>query len=274
VNRNTVITQLRALLGDAALAIWTAALLDVHIDAAMEYLSRQWPSDDYVDIATVAASRDISLATLTRPVRVYAVEWPIGNTPKEYQHFGVFGDVLSMDSPSPGDTTNARVYYGRYRELWSQWVTLTAYTAASVGALGQKVVKTGIANNYCYECTTGGTTGAAEPTWPTTIGGTVVDGTVTWTCRAYPSVPIDNYSLLCLGASGYALEEYGRRILNGINTGGAQAAKDYMTRGYRNLEQFRKELRQVSGANRIRVNQLYTPDDYKVSRFTDPGPGY
>jgi hypothetical protein len=267
MNRNTVITQLRALLNDAALATWTAALLDYHIDAAMEYLSRQWPSDDYVNIATVAGSRDISLATLTRPVRIYAIEWPIGNTPKEYQHFGVFGDVLTMDSSGPGDATNARVYYGRYRELWSQWITLTAYTA------GQKVVKTGTPNNYCYECTTGGTTAAAQPTWPTTIGGTVVDGTVTWTCRAYPSVPVDNYSLLCLGASGYALEEYGRRILNSFNLGGPQAASDYMKRGYQAQKEFQKQVRVLSGANRIRVNQLYTPDDYKVSRFTDPGPG-
>ncbi len=32
-----------------------------------------------------------------------------------------------------------------------------------------------------FKCTTAGTTGAAEPTWPTAVGGTVVDGTVTWT---------------------------------------------------------------------------------------------
>lgn len=41
-------------------------------------------------------------------------------------------------------------------------------------------------NGYKYEATTGGTSHATtEPTWPTTIGNTVVDGTVTWTCRAH-----------------------------------------------------------------------------------------
>ena len=39
-------------------------------------------------------------------------------------------------------------------------------------------------NGYVYECTTAGTTGAVEPTWPTTVEDTVNDGTVVWTCRA------------------------------------------------------------------------------------------
>lgn len=35
-----------------------------------------------------------------------------------------------------------------------------------------------------YEVTTAGTTGASQPTWPTTAGATVVNGSVTFTCRS------------------------------------------------------------------------------------------
>ncbi len=68
------------------------------------------------------------------------------------------------------------------------WITLTAY------ALGVFVSK--IAGNaYRYECTEAGTSGAGEPTWPTTPGETVEDGTVTWTCRKVTYVEDTDYEI-------------------------------------------------------------------------------
>jgi hypothetical protein len=57
------------------------------------------------------------------------------------------------------------------------WAASTAY------ALGVIRCPLATANGYFYEVTTAGTTGAAEPVWPTVVGNTVTDGTVTWTCR-------------------------------------------------------------------------------------------
>lgn len=42
-----------------------------------------------------------------------------------------------------------------------------------------------------FECTTAGTTGASEPTWPTTVGGYVNDGTAVWTAREASELPAD-----------------------------------------------------------------------------------
>ena len=66
----------------------------------------------------------------------------------------------------------------------SRAVLAIAWKISRVHELGDFVVPT-TANGYIYECTTVGTTSATiEPTWPTTIGGTVTDGTVVWTCRS------------------------------------------------------------------------------------------
>lgn len=51
-------------------------------------------------------------------------------------------------------------------------------TAYALGAY----VTPATANGFYYKATTAGTSGGTVPTYPTTIGGTVVDGTVTWTC--------------------------------------------------------------------------------------------
>jgi len=40
------------------------------------------------------------------------------------------------------------------------------------------------ATGFSYEATAAGTTSNREPVWPTIIGLMVVDGSVTWTCRA------------------------------------------------------------------------------------------
>lgn len=54
--------------------------------------------------------------------------------------------------------------------------TWTALKACLLGARVSKVTDDGLV----FQASAGGTSGAAEPTWPTTSPWTVVDGTVTW----------------------------------------------------------------------------------------------
>lgn len=54
------------------------------------------------------------------------------------------------------------------------WADSTAY---ALGALVQRLTGAGI---FWFKATVAGTSGVAEPTWPTVLGNTVVDGTVTW----------------------------------------------------------------------------------------------
>lgn len=57
----------------------------------------------------------------------------------------------------------------------TQWA---ASTAQLVGA----IVRPTTGNGFVYRAQAAGTTAASEPTWPTTIGATVTDSGVTWTC--------------------------------------------------------------------------------------------
>ena len=56
------------------------------------------------------------------------------------------------------------------------------WVAATAKSVGQHVRPTTY-NEFYYHCDVAGTTHATtEPTWPTTLGSTVTDGTVTWMC--------------------------------------------------------------------------------------------
>lgn len=64
------------------------------------------------------------------------------------------------------------------------WAASTAYTAG-------RVVRPTTGNGYLYRSTGAGTSAASEPTWPTTIGATVTDSGVTWTCVGRAIVQFD-----------------------------------------------------------------------------------
>lgn len=64
---------------------------------------------------------------------------------------------------------------GNSPDTYAVWTAATAWSV-------KRTATPAIRNGYAYRVTTAGTSGASEPVWPTTIGATVSDGTVTWTC--------------------------------------------------------------------------------------------
>lgn len=86
--------------------------------------------------------------------------------------------------------------------LAATWTTLQAYVSNDM------VIPTAAhLNGFYFKCTTGGTTGGTEPTWPTTIGSTVTDGTVTWTCWGHTATGNAPTTAVFLG-NGTGLETY------------------------------------------------------------------
>jgi hypothetical protein len=90
---------------------------------------------------------------------------------------------------TPPATTRLRQYDDE--ALNDTYGSATTAWAATTSKSRRDVVKPTTTNGFRYiVVSNGGTTGGSEPTWPTAIGNTVVDGTVTWRCysRHYTSI--------------------------------------------------------------------------------------
>ena len=96
----------------------------------------------------------------------------------------------------------------------SIWIASTAYTVG-------KIVKPTANNGFIYKCTTAGTSGATQPTWPIVgIGSTVVDGTAVWALYAPHHLSTEIKLALTAGglpaATGGAALALSPTILSGV----------------------------------------------------------
>jgi|GEM_PF-999671 len=96
-------------------------------------------------------------------------------------------------------------------EVCAQWQANHSY------ALGARcVVDAGASTSYrhrVYECTVAGTSGSSRPSWSATVGATITDGSVTWTCRDPGDGNWDNAHCYLSWITQYATFSAGDRIL-------------------------------------------------------------
>ena len=97
-----------------------------------------------------------------------------------YATHAFFSDVVANEASGTGysaggTTLGTKTLTVTAANLWATTAaTSTAYT------LG-RIVRPSAANGYVYRATVAGTSGGSAPTWPTVVGQTVTDGSVTWT---------------------------------------------------------------------------------------------
>ena len=104
-------------------------------------------------------------------------------------------------------------------DLYGADATLTATARANSTAYTlYQVVEPATRNNYRYRCTVAGTSGSSPPTWPTTVGTTVTDGGVTWTCASkIPEIAWDDV-LSGLNTDLTSLATLGAEVVPSIST--------------------------------------------------------
>ena len=96
---------------------WSNEELDRHIDHALRDFSKALPWESKAQIATTADSREISVASLTNRLNIYAVEYPIDKFPPRYQRFSLYQDTITLLGNEVPDGSNCRIYYGKLHEL-------------------------------------------------------------------------------------------------------------------------------------------------------------
>lgn len=151
----------------------------------------RWPVESVTSVtygttspATVTAS-DYSIALEHRSALYNANAW----------------ERSSWSSPTPFVGGELYDYAVTYVAGWLMPDQIADWAASTAKTAGAWVRSTNDATLLRFECTTAGTTAGTEPTWPTTIGGTVTDGTVVWTAREAAELPDDLREAATYGAA-------------------------------------------------------------------------
>lgn len=141
-------------------------------------------------------------------------------------------------------------------------VVVTAETpsdwAADTGYESGDFVKPTTPNGYRYECTVAGDSAeVTEPTWPTTIGATVVDNEVTWTCRQYTYVLDTDYEV-----------DYNAGMIKALSTGAIAEDQtlevDYSYNAYTGYKVLANQVTAIHAQLRLVGKNVVNNDDVEV----------
>jgi hypothetical protein len=106
---------------------WQDNEIERAIARAVAETSRYCPREMKSTIATTDGSRDIDISTLTDRVSVDRVEFPIDETPRQFQRFSVYADIITLIGDVEGDGEDCYVYWGKVHTLDGSTSTLPTY---------------------------------------------------------------------------------------------------------------------------------------------------
>lgn len=106
---------------------WQDNEIDRAIGRAVAELSRYVPREMKSTIATVDGSREIDISTLTDRVSVDRVEFPVGETPRQFQRFAIYADTITFIGGVEGDGEDCYIFWGKVHTLDGSTSTIPAY---------------------------------------------------------------------------------------------------------------------------------------------------
>lgn len=136
--------------------------------------------------------------------------------------------IVKKVCKTEGETKPWGFDYAGYDQDSGTWGFLSRVWAPGAVYGTDETVRPSLPTGLQY-VSTAGQSGAFEPRWPTTIGGTVTDGSITWTAEA-----ISNDSLLTTISSSDWLADDSDLTVDGevlVNTSGAQVATVHVSGG-------------------------------------------
>ena len=143
--------------------------------------------------AWVASTRYPAFSTQTAPASAFSTT-PVGTTCTVTLagHGFVTGDWVTIQGLGAGSAAGVNSFLSKARipvtvvdaNTFTYAVSATSIIPFGTATINREEVTVYpiTRNGHKYVATTTGTTGGTEPTWPTVVGNTVVDGGVTWRC--------------------------------------------------------------------------------------------